>query len=69
VTSVASFQVFANATNASAVAFVDLPQPFSAGSRRLVSKSAGLDGEVNETTDRIASTLPCKLGIGPNAGG
>jgi nicotinamidase-related amidase len=36
---------------------------------RAVSKISGLYGEVNETDDWIASTLPRKLGIGKNAGG
>jgi nicotinamidase-related amidase len=34
-----------------------------------VSKISGLHGEVYETTDWIASTLPRKLGNGKNAGG
>ena len=36
---------------------------------RAVSKISGLYGEVYETTDWIASTLPRKLGVGKNAGG
>ena len=36
---------------------------------RAVSRIAGLYGEVYETTDWIASTLPRKLGYGKNAGG
>jgi nicotinamidase-related amidase len=36
---------------------------------RAVSKVSGLYGEVYETTDWIAATLPRKLGIGRNAGG
>jgi nicotinamidase-related amidase len=36
---------------------------------RAVSKISGLYGEVYETTDWIASTLPRKLGQGKNAGG
>jgi len=36
---------------------------------RAVSKISGLYGEVYETTDWIASTLPRKLGNGKNAGG
>ena len=36
---------------------------------RAVSKISGLYGEVYETTDWIASTLPRKLGIGKNASG
>jgi nicotinamidase-related amidase len=36
---------------------------------RAVSKISGLYGEVYETTDWIASTLPRKLGVGQNAGG
>jgi nicotinamidase-related amidase len=36
---------------------------------RAVSKISGLYGEVYETTDWIASTLPRKLGAGKNAGG
>lgn len=36
---------------------------------RAVSKTPGLYGEVYETTDWIASTLSCKLGIGKNASG
>ena len=36
---------------------------------RAVSKISGLYGDVHETTDWIASTLPRKLGIGKNAGG
>jgi len=36
---------------------------------RSVSKISGLYGDVHETDDWIASTLPRKLGIGKNAGG
>jgi nicotinamidase-related amidase len=36
---------------------------------RTVSKISGLYGDVHETDDWIASTLPRKLGIGKNAGG
>ncbi len=36
---------------------------------RAVSKISGLYGEVYETTDWIASTVPRKLGVGQNAGG
>jgi hypothetical protein len=36
---------------------------------RAVSKISGLYGDVHETDDWIASTLPRKLGIGKNAGG
>jgi nicotinamidase-related amidase len=36
---------------------------------RAVSKISGLYGDVYETDDWIASTLPRKLGIGKNAGG
>jgi len=36
---------------------------------RAVSKISGLYGEVHETADWIASTLPRKLGNGKNAGG
>jgi nicotinamidase-related amidase len=36
---------------------------------RAVSKMSGLYGDVHETDDWIASTLPRKLGIGKNAGG
>ena len=36
---------------------------------RAVSGISGLYGEVYETTDWIASTLPRKLGVGKNAGG
>jgi nicotinamidase-related amidase len=36
---------------------------------RAVSKISGLYGDVHETDDWIASTLPPKLGIGKNAGG
>jgi len=36
---------------------------------RAVSKISGLYGEVYETTDWIASTLPRKLGVGKNTGG
>ena len=36
---------------------------------RAVSRISGLYGEVYETTDWIASTLPRKLGNGKNAGG
>ena len=36
---------------------------------RAVSKISGLYGDVYETTDWIASTLPRKLGVGKNAGG
>jgi nicotinamidase-related amidase len=36
---------------------------------RAVSKISGLYGEVYETTDWIAATLPRKLGVGKNAGG
>ncbi len=36
---------------------------------RAVSTISGLYGEVYETTDWIASTLPRKLGVGKNAGG
>jgi len=36
---------------------------------RAVSKISGVYGEVYETTDWIASTLPRKLGNGKNAGG
>ena len=36
---------------------------------RAVSKISGLYGDVFETDDWIASTLPRKLGIGKNAGG
>jgi hypothetical protein len=36
---------------------------------RAVSKISGLYGEVHETTEWIAATLPRKLGIGRNAGG
>jgi hypothetical protein len=36
---------------------------------RAVSKISGLYGDVCETDDWIASTLPRKLGIGKNAGG
>src|SRR6202045_3105000 len=36
---------------------------------RAVSKICGLYGEVYETTDWIASTLPRKRGVGQNAGG
>jgi nicotinamidase-related amidase len=36
---------------------------------RAVSKISGLYGDVYETTDWIASTVPRKLGIGKNAGG
>ena len=36
---------------------------------RAVSRISGLYGDVYETTDWIASTLPRKLGIGRNAGG
>jgi nicotinamidase-related amidase len=36
---------------------------------RAVSKISGLYGEVHETADWIASTLPRKLGHGNNAGG
>lgn len=36
---------------------------------RAVSKISGIYGEVYETTDWIASTLPRKLGNGKNAGG
>jgi hypothetical protein len=36
---------------------------------RAVSRISGLYGEVYETTDWIASTLPRKLGYGKNAGG
>ena len=80
VTSVVRLRTFANASIASAVAFVDLQQEFPAGSHlpatadigRVFDRctdNAGLDGEVNETTDRIASTLSRKLGIGRNADG
>ena len=36
---------------------------------RAVSKISGLYGDLLETDDWIASTLPRKLGIGKNAGG
>jgi hypothetical protein len=36
---------------------------------RAVSKISGLYGDVHETDDWIASTLPRTLGIGKNAGG
>ena len=36
---------------------------------RAVSKISGLYGEVYETTDWIASTVPRKRGVGQNAGG
>jgi nicotinamidase-related amidase len=36
---------------------------------RAVSKISGLYGDVYETTDWIASTVPRKLGVGKNAGG
>jgi nicotinamidase-related amidase len=36
---------------------------------RAVSKISGLYGDVYETTDWIASTLPRKLGVGKNASG
>ena len=36
---------------------------------RAVSKISGLYGDVYETTDWIASTVPRKLGVGQNAGG
>ena len=36
---------------------------------RVVSKISGLYGEVYETTDWIASTVPRKRGVGQNAGG
>lgn len=36
---------------------------------RAVSRISGLYGEVHETTDWIASTLPRKLAYGKNAGG
>jgi hypothetical protein len=36
---------------------------------RTVSKISGIYGDVYETTARIASTLPCKLGNGKSAGG
>jgi hypothetical protein len=36
---------------------------------RAVSKISGIYGDVYETTDWIASTLPRKLGHGKNAGG
>jgi hypothetical protein len=37
--------------------------------RRAVSKLLGIHGDVYETTDWIASTLPCKFGHRKNAGG
>jgi hypothetical protein len=63
VTSVVSLRTFANSASH---ALDDIP---AEQIHRAVSKISGLYGEVYETTDWIASTLPRKLGIGKNASG